>query len=165
MGNKRSTAAGADSSDPFAMGLFGGLPRTATPAFETFTDDTTAPRNPSERATSVSGRGKKSSFVLAWETLCSHGDIPDTDGTAKKESSAVCSETRERTCRRALSDRLTPSLISAGLLCGTTPWSTRKQSGQPIQVLALGMPVGGRVDTLSGASSSSNAHKNAGIAA
>lgn len=125
------------------MDLFGGSPKTETTVCVTFTDATTVPASPSARAISLSGRVTKSSSAPVKEMPRSHGVSHSTGATDKKALSATSSETRARTYRRSLSDKLTPSLISAGLVCGITPSSTRKQSGQPIQVLALDMPVGG----------------------
>jgi hypothetical protein len=48
----------------------------------------------------------------------------------KKESTARYSETKAGTEVQTLSDRLTPSLISAGLVCGIIPMSMRDALGQ-----------------------------------
>lgn len=70
----------------------------------------------------------------------------DSATTADREAStAQSSATKARTYRRSLSDRLTPLLISSGLVRGITPTSTRAQCGQPIQVLAFDMLAGGGV--------------------
>lgn len=47
-----------------------------------------------------------------------------------RESIAPYSETKADTCQASLSDRLTPSLISAGLVCGIIPLCMRDASGQ-----------------------------------
>jgi hypothetical protein len=49
---------------------------------------------------------------------------------AKKASTAPYSETNQSTDHQTLSDRLTPLLISAGLVCGIIPTSMRDASGQ-----------------------------------
>jgi hypothetical protein len=68
------------------------------------------------------------------------GDLSTTPDS--RESTVPCSETKARSYHRSLSDRLTPSLISAGLVKGITPMSIRQLSGQPIRVLAFDMPDG-----------------------
>lgn len=73
---------------------------------------------------------------------------------AKSESTAPYSETKARTYRPSLSDRLTQSLISSGLVRGITPMSTRKKSGQPILVFAF-CDLGGVDSALPAAASSS----------
>ena len=132
----------ARNDDPFVSGLFGGLPKTATSASAISTGDTTVPVSPSETVTSSSVPATGLSFARQKGTQRSRGDIRDTGATDKKASNATSSATKARTSRRSLSDRLTPSLISAGLVKGITPSSTRKQSGQPILVLAFDTPAG-----------------------
>jgi hypothetical protein len=65
--------------------------------------------------------------------LCGESSLTQADS---KESTALSSETKASTSPVSLSDRLTPSLISAGLVCGTIPMSMRRKSNQPIQVPA-----------------------------
>lgn len=144
-------------TDPFVTGLFGGLPKTATSASATSTGPITVRGSRSERATSLLAPAARSSSEPPREMLHSRGATRDTGETSKSALSATSSATGARTSRRSLSDRLTPLLISAGLVCGITPSSTRKQSGQPIQVLALSMPAGGDVEARphEGSSSSS----------
>lgn len=48
----------------------------------------------------------------------------------KLESTAQCSETKASIEAQTLSDRLMPSLISAGLVCGIIPTSMRSAYGQ-----------------------------------
>lgn len=43
---------------------------------------------------------------------------------------------KARTRRVSLSDKLTQSLITSGLVRGITPTSTRKQLGEPVRVIA-----------------------------
>jgi hypothetical protein len=56
---------------------------------------------------------------------------------ASKESTARSSAMKARTDHPTLSDRLTQSLISAGLVKGTTPTSIRNESGAAIPASAL----------------------------
>lgn len=128
--------------DPFAMDLFGGSPKTATYASETYIGGTIARRSRNARAISLSAPEINSSFAQRRETQRSRGGTRSSDAMVNWGSNATSSATRDRTYRRSLSDRLTPSLISRGLVCGITPSSTRKQSGQPILVLAFDTPVG-----------------------
>ncbi len=50
---------------------------------------------------------------------------------------------------QSLSDKLTKSLISAGLVKGITPMSTRKKLGAPIPDFVLFLPDGRCVEQLS----------------
>jgi len=129
-------------NSPFLTDLFGGSPKTAICASETYTDATIVRGSRSESETSLSGLAKRSSSALPLAMPPSYGDSVATEETAKMASNAVSLGTKGATYLRSLSDRLTLSLISSGLVCGITPSSTRKQSGQPIQVLALDMPDG-----------------------
>jgi hypothetical protein len=131
-----------ETADPFVEGLFGGLPRMATSAFETFSEATIARESPSAGQTSLSVPETKSSSAQRKGMPVLLGATPATGETNKPVSSALSSVTGARTSRRSLSDRLTPSLIDAGLVCGITPSLTRKQSGQPIQVFAFNRPDG-----------------------
>jgi hypothetical protein len=90
------------------------------------------------------------------ETLFSSGGEPNTGLTNRTALNAPCSATKGRTYRRSLSDRLTQSLITAGLVCGITPSSIRQLSGQPIRVLAFDMPDGGAAASPAKAFSSSS---------
>lgn len=128
--------------DPFAMGLFGGSPKTAICACGTFIDGTTVHESQSAVATLLSGQDRKLSFALTAAEPLSSGDAANIGKTVKSVPSARFSETKQTTSRRSLSDKLTLSLISYGLVKGITPSSTRKQSGQPILVLALDTPDG-----------------------
>jgi hypothetical protein len=147
----------ADNADPFATGLFGGSLKMATSASETSTGHITVLGNRSEPETSLSVPATKSSCAPPKETRRSRGATRAFVETVKPASNATSSATGARTSRRSLSDRLTPSLIAAGLVCGITPSSTRKQSGQPILVLALDMPGGGGAARLKRDSSYSSA--------
>ena len=87
-------------------------------------------------------------------TLCCvpNGPMPCSSGanlstTAdSKESIAPCSETSRLTKAASLSDRLMQSLISAGLIAGITPTSTRKRYGQAILDFASSRPDGNDAD-------------------
>ena len=129
--------------DPFAMGLFGGLPKTETGHASLSTNGTIPPINTrmGENVRSSSGQGKQSRCEPKRVTLSSSGESSSMT-VDSKASTAPSSETKASTYRLSLSDRLTQSLIMSGLVKGITPSSTRKQSGQPILVLALDTPVG-----------------------
>ena len=60
----------------------------------------------------------------------------------RQELIALFSATRDHAEALTLSDRLTPSLISAGLVCGITPTSTREKCGAPIPAFVLLLPDG-----------------------
>lgn len=64
-------------------------------------------------------------------TRCLFGESSLTDQDSK-ELIVQCSETKARINRVSLSDRLTPSLISAGLVRGIIPMSMRRRSDQLI---------------------------------
>lgn len=141
---------------PFVMGRCGGSRRTGICQSATSTAATTAAGNPSAHAISSLDRGTSLFSDQLRETPRLFGDAQSTVKTASKASSAASSATKDRTSRPSLSDRLTRSLITAGLVCGITPSSIRHLSGQPIRVLAFGAPDGGDVASLSAACSSSN---------
>jgi len=60
----------------------------------------------------------------------------------RRELIALFSETKASLNPLSLSDRLTLSLISAGLVKGITPTSVRKRSGVPIPDFVLKLPDG-----------------------
>ena len=76
-------------------------------------------------------------------TLCLSGGSSSTPA-GKKASTARYSGTKVRTDRPSLSDKLTQSLITAGLVKGITHTSIRKLSGAPIRDTAL-WPLDGGV--------------------
>ena len=125
------------------MRPFGGSPRTETSQSAISTVGTTVRASRNELVTSLSDLAPRSSSEAQQVTPRLSGDTQSIGGTTKLESSVRFSEMKERGSRRSLSDRLTLSLISAGLVCGISPSLTRKQSGQPILVLALDTPDGG----------------------
>lgn len=139
------------ASDPFAMARCGGSPRTGTSASGTSTGATTAAVNPDALQISSSVLETRSSSDQLTETLPLFGGAPSTGATAKRASSVRSSATKVRTSRPSLSDRLTASLINAGLVCGITPSSTRKLSGGKVAVLAFAMPAGRPSGALSNA--------------
>ena len=87
------------------------------------------------------GRGKLLSSEPTAPTLFSFGE--SSSMTADSEASiAPSSGTKARTYRVSLSDKLTQSLITSGLVRGITPSSVRKQLGAPIRVIASFGPAG-----------------------
>lgn len=131
------------SADPFVTARSGGSPRTVTPVAGTSTGATTAAEKASERPTCSSAPATRLSSDQLMATRYLLGDEQSTGETDSKASSAPCSVTRGRTSRRSLSDKLTRSLITSGLVCGITPSSIRALSGQPIRVLAFSGRAGG----------------------
>ena len=89
----------------------------------------------------MSGRGKRSSLEPSAPTLFSLGENSSTTADSKA-STAPSSETKARTYRVSLSDKLTQSLIASGLVKGITPSSVRRQLGAPIRVIASFGPAG-----------------------
>lgn len=81
------------------------------------------------------------------QTLFLFGENSLTDQD-NKELIALFSATKANTSHQTLSDRLTPSLISAGLVKGITPMSVRKKLGAPIPDFVLWLPGGIRVEQL-----------------
>ncbi len=93
------------------------------------------------------GREKRSLFERHLETLVSCGAITSTTPYPNKtELNALFSAMRDRSYHRSLSDKLTQSLISAGLVRGITPRSVRKQLGAQILDIASLSPVGGNAE-------------------
>ena len=126
----------------------GTSPRMAINPASTSTSDITAPISTEtvESAASSSDQGNTSSFEPKMLTLCLFGESSSTIA-GKLESTAPYSETKAPSYRPTLSDRLTPLLISAGLVKGITHSSIRKQSGAAIRGSALWPLDGGDVDT------------------
>jgi len=76
------------------------------------------------------------------------GEITSTTRYRRKRAlNARSSATKARANRQSLSDRLTKSLITAGLIKGTTPRLVRKTLGLSIQDFASLPLGGGDVDT------------------
>lgn len=82
------------------------------------------------------------------QTQCLFGEslLMDQD---RRELIVQFSGMKGRYAPQTLSDRLTKSLISAGLVKGITPTSTRKQLGAQIPDFVLYLPDGTRVEQLS----------------
>lgn len=131
--------------DPFAAARCGGLQRMATLPAEPSIDATTAAESQSAPAPSSSAPVRQSFCEPHQLTLFSCGGGSSTTAD-KKASIAPSSAMKARTFRRSLSDRLTQSLITHGLVCGITPTSIRQLCGQPIRALAFGSPDGGGAD-------------------
>lgn len=89
-----------------------------------------------ENETSSVGLAKRLCCAPPMRTLSLFGEDLSTL-PASKESTARSSATRARTDLPTLSDRLTQSLISSGLVKGITPTSIRNESGAAIQASAL----------------------------
>jgi len=130
------------NQDPFEMVPSGGSPRTGTGLASRSIGAITAAESRDERQISLSAPAKPSFCEPRQLTLFSSGESSSTTA-ASKASAALCSATKVRTNRRSLSDRLTSSLITAGLVKGITPSSIRQLSGQPIRVLAFDVLAGG----------------------
>jgi len=75
-----------------------------------------------------------------------------TNGRASdsKASTVPSSATKDSAEVRSLSDRLMPSLISAGLVAGITPTSIRRGSGQGWLDLAFSPQVGATSESVDG---------------
>jgi len=74
--------------------------------------------------------------------------ISTTQSLNRKASSAPSSATKAKPYRPSLSDRLTPSLISAGLVRGTTPKSIRRRLGAVMLDIAFSKPGGEGADSV-----------------
>ncbi len=101
-----------------------------------------------EGAANLSGQGNILSSEQVTPTPCLFGESLLMT-PANKELIVPSSEMKLRTdiARPSLSDRLTPLLISAGLVRGITHTSIRKQSGAAIRDSALWPLDGGDGDT------------------
>lgn len=91
------------------------------------------------------GRAQKSFSELEPETLSLFGESSLTLEETK-ELIALFSETKAQSKPLTLSDRLTKSLISAGLVKGITPMSVRRKLGAVIPDFALRLPDGSLVE-------------------
>lgn len=87
---------------------------------------------------SLPGQEKKSSYELDLGMPFSSGATSLTNQD-RKELIVLFSGTNQNTDHLTLSDRLTPSLISSGLVAGITPTSIRKRLGVPIPAFALNL--------------------------
>lgn len=105
-------------------------------------NDTTAPITTKTAESEANSLAPENTSFLEreTETLCLFGaNSLMTPSPNKRGSTAPSSETKPPAAiaRQTLSDRLTPSLISAGLVKGITHTSIRKQSGAAIRASAL----------------------------
>lgn len=131
-------------SDPFETGLFGGLPKTAIEHASNSTRGIIPPTDIGMAGAALSSSApEKQSRSARRPAMLSSSGASSSMTAASRASIAPFFVMKGRICRRSLSDRLTQSLITSGLVKGITPSSTRKQSGQPILVLAFDTPVGG----------------------
>mgnify|MGYP000376682756 CR=1 FL=1 len=121
----------------FENGPFGFSQKTAMRPFLRSTSAITQPTNIEtvESANYSVDPARKSFCGLSAGTPDLFGEIFAMPA-AKLESIARSSETKARFSARSLSDRLTPSLISAGLVRGITPTSTRSECGAEIPDIA-----------------------------
>lgn len=113
------------------MNQFGGLQKTEMQSqSDCSTVITPAADTPMAATLNCSAAPERNlSFELGKEMRCGFGE--DSKMTAdRSESTAPCSETKAAISLPSLSDRLTPSLISAGLVKGIIPLSMRDASGQ-----------------------------------
>lgn len=137
--------------------LSGGLQKTETQRAFAFMSDITPPTSTgmvvSENCSR--GRARKSSFARVKAMPCSSGASLSTVPVSKV-STARSSETKAAGSRQSLSDRLTPSLISVGLVRGITPMSERKPSKAKTPASVSSKPVGINAVEPKAASSFSN---------
>ncbi len=118
--------------------LTGISPRTETcPVTDSIDVTTHQPKtqNPSKDSSLVPAN--ISPCEPAVETRYLFGASQNTEKTGKRASSAHYFGMKQQSSRLSLSDRLTPSLITAGLIAGTTPTFVRHQCGVPIPDSAL----------------------------
>jgi hypothetical protein len=110
---------------------FGGLQKTETMFAENFLTDIIAVNftKTVENQNCSADQVKKSSCEHGMETHCSSGKNLSIYPVSK-ESTAPFLETSRNINPASFSDRLTPLLISAGLVNGTIPISMRDASGQ-----------------------------------
>lgn len=119
------------------MSDFGGSQRMETRVVSRSIAATTHAGTRTQSSDSLSAQDNTLCFERTPETPCLFGELRSTELTAKKASSAPSSGTNRASRRPSLSDRLTPSLIFAGLVRGTTPLSIRRQLGAHIRDGAL----------------------------
>jgi hypothetical protein len=97
------------------------------------------------RATLLVDREKRLSCEHGMETLSLFGESFETIADSQ-ESTVLFSETNRLIYQVSLSDRLTQSLITAGLVRGIIPLSMRDASGQLTLDVVLKSPDGGNVE-------------------
>ena len=113
---------------PFPMARFGGLPKTETGPASNSTNGTTVPTNTRTVGSGncSAGRDRKSSCEQQMEMPFLSGATSSTT-LGNLVSIARFSETKAKTKAPFLSDKLTLSLITAGLVNGITHMSARKR--------------------------------------
>lgn len=116
--------------------------KTVTDHASLCSEDTTRVGTIDPSKISSSAPESTSCFGQMRETPFLFGELLSTARTGKKALNARSSETRARTSRQSLSDRLTQSLITAGLIKGITPSSVRQTSGLAIRDFAS-LPLDG----------------------
>lgn len=107
--------------------------------------DTIRAERPAIGENSSSGPVSASFFEPTHLTPSSSGDMSGIDMTSRRVSTARSSATKARIERRNSFDKRTQSLITFGLVRGTTPSSIRKRSGAAIRDFASLPLVGGGV--------------------
>lgn len=122
----------------------GGSRKMATKPASNSTNGITAPIGATDRPVSSSAQASISYSEHSTPTLSLFGDaLLMTPSQSSTASTAPCSETRGRSSRRSLSDRLMPLLISRGLVRGITPMSMRVRFGQRTPAFAFLQQAGG----------------------
>lgn len=139
--------------------LTGGSPKTATNRVSLCTRDIIAPTDMPMGGSEVSSlaRDTTSSSAQLALTPFLFGEITSTTlSRGKTALNARSSATKHQSRHPSLSDRLTPSLITAGLVKGITPKSIRKQFGAVLLDGALSEPDGSDAEPRKTGNSSSN---------
>ena len=117
-------------------------PRTATDPVSLSSDDTILATTKSRSKGRLSVPESTSSCEPMKAMPSLFGELPVIGRTGKKASNARSSATKATTSRPSLSDRLTQSLITHGLIRGTTPSLIRRLSGVAIRDF-VSLPLGG----------------------
>lgn len=121
---------------------FGISQRTATSHAWRFSGDTIPAEIKTPETGCSSDRETRSFSEQTMAMPCLFGGEPSFVRTVKKVSNAPYSGTKVRTRHQSLSDKLTKSLITSGLVAGTTPSFVRKQFGVAIRDFAS-LPLDG----------------------
>lgn len=135
-------------------------PKMATLPASNSTSDTTAHHESKGSCGSLSAPANTSSCAPLMQTQCLFGGASSMTADSAAFA-AQCSETKGQSYRASLSDRLTPLLISAGLVRGITPSSMRLASDQRTPAFAFYEQDGGGVVSRRAACSSSNDNRRA----
>lgn len=107
------------------------------------TPDTFTAMDENQNSSAAPVKNSCSEHGTAMLSLCGESSLTPA---VKPESTAQSSETKAATLRASLSDRLTRSLITAGLVKGIIPLSIRDASGQTTLDAVLRKPDGESVD-------------------